>query len=731
LSEERRLIDAAMSARGAFVVALLAALFAGLALATAAPAQGLPEGRELELVSPFDDALVEEVDVLPYGRPSDDGNAIAYQVFGFLNNGPSDLVTTYVARRGADQWNSTRVSPSGTLASGAGRERNNWFFQFTPDLSAALLGNDAPGSTPTVPGEPTGFNLYRRQLDTGPFELITQPAPVIGGRPSVMWASSDLQHAVIDYSQSSSSSTAGVYAWSAEDGISLVSAGAKAGDSGSVSGGEGFGAGVHGGGYRTISDDGSRIFYSTNGGVGPFGNSAANLWVRRDHGTPGATSVQVDAPEPGAPGGTGAWYRTASPDGSKVLFSSCARLTTDSTASGGGSCSIAGYNEAPDPDPDHNVDANWDNADLYIYDENGNGPGNPDLVDITTGDPDGAGVLGVLGTSDNLNRVYFVAAGDLDGAGPAPDNEANVYLWDKASGITFIATVSRGDLNPSLGGGGGEADRLCKCQDADLWLPPLGEDNKEARVSPDGRHLAFVTHRNIDGSFDNNYTTDDPRFLGEAHKQLYHWKIGMNEPRCVSCVGSGPSTADVSFRSLGGNSRPLDASQGELEGLPSFSDWQHRNLLDDGSRIYFETEEQLVPEDDNSGVDVYQYDTVFDRLHVISGGQGGGDANFAGATPNGSDVFFRTRNSLVFWDDDGNADLYDARIGGGQPAPPAPPEPCPEPCAPPGSQTHTGPGNGPVRDVNKDAAARGGKKAKKKCKGKKKGKKCKKKGKKK
>ena len=46
------------------------------------------------------------------------------------------------------------------------------------------------------------------------------------------------------------------------------------------------------------------------------------------------------------------------------------------------------------------------------------------------------------------------------------------------------------------------------------------------------------------------------------------------------------------------------------------------------------------------------------------------------ASPDGSDVFFVTRERLLGWDNDASYDLYDARVGGGFPEPAPEPDPC-------------------------------------------------------
>jgi hypothetical protein len=155
-----------------------------------------------------------------------------------------------------------------------------------------------------------------------------------------------------------------------------------------------------------------------------------------------------------------------------------------------------------------------------------------------------------------------------------------------------------------------------------------------------------------------------------------------------------------------------------------------RTISDDGERVFF-----LSPNGLGSGATEGK-----EALYVWEEGQisfiadsvpgSGFELQFAGASASGDDLYFTTLDQLTWQDRDGQLDLYDARVGGGIPQPPAPPAPCDPlsesscgggsgaaPAAlPPASSTFTGPGNPP-------ASAQPKKKAKKKGAGKKKGKK--------
>jgi Tol biopolymer transport system component len=141
-----------------------------------------------------------------------------------------------------------------------------------------------------------------------------------------------------------------------------------------------------------------------------------------------------------------------------------------------------------------------------------------------------------------------------------------------------------------------------------------------------------------------------------------------------------------------------------VSGLDGPDQYLNHAITDDGSRVFFTSLEQLVPEDTNGKADVYEYDTATGRLHLLSTGQCGCNSTFVDASTDGSNVFFTTSQQLVRFDQDNNRDLYDARVGGGIAAQNAPPlaqcqgDSCQSPAtAPsdvtPATETHSGAGN--------------------------------------
>jgi hypothetical protein len=363
-------------------------------------------------------------------------------------------------------------------------------------------------------------------------------------------------------------------------------------------------------------------------------------------------------------------------------------------------------------------------TDLYRFEPNAEEPeGKGILTDLTVKEGgNGAEVVGVVGTSADGSRVYFVANAVLDGVGEATSGNChgsiahltgscNLYLWEEGS-TTFVARLRGGAL-------GINSDSL-------NWTGTTGElfgDGsympKTAFTSKDGASLLFRSQERLT-AYDN-----------EGTPELYRFQVG--DPagiRCVSCnpggeaAGAGPSLGSIKFPGL----EPVTSAS-----------VASRNLSSDGNRAFFETAEALVPADTNgaagcppSGSSIQSFPACLDTyeweapgtgtcneggpaysplnagcVYLISTGKSEFPSLFADASASGNDVFFFTRQSLVGQDKDELQDVYDARVEGGLPlqnqlplTPCESPEACrpgdesPQPAeGPGGSATFVGPGN--------------------------------------
>jgi hypothetical protein len=155
------------------------------------------------------------------------------------------------------------------------------------------------------------------------------------------------------------------------------------------------------------------------------------------------------------------------------------------------------------------------------------------------------------------------------------------------------------------------------------------------------------------------------------------------------------------------NARQAEGSIG------SFIPPEMENISPDGSRVFFETEEALVPQDTNGTYDVYEREDG--HLYLLSSGHGSYGSFLDGVSNNGNDVFIQSTDNLLPQDVENSQLVYDARVGGGFPYTPpvygcdsgqcqGPQTPAPV-FAPPPSATFVGLGN-PVTEEARPAPAR-------------------------
>ena len=311
--------------------------------------------------------------------------------------------------------------------------------------------------------------------------------------------------------------------------------------------------------------------------------------------------------------------------------------------------------------------------DLYSYESE-----TDSLTDLTpdSSRTNGAEVQGVLGASEDGSRVYAVANGDLDGEGPG--EEGDCLLLGRLSvsgscglyrlredGAELVATLTPGPSGPlAWAGTPHELGASASYEPKTSW------------VSADGRTLLLYSPKRL-SDYDN---------AGIA--QLYRFEEGEPGATCLSCSPNG---------SLPGAPRGpgLETSYpGVVKPQLATAQTARRILSADGDRAFFETAEALVPGDTNgedgcsvvtTGArdcqDVYEWEASGTGtcaqdgpgysplnegcVYLISTGRSTEPAYLADASPDGSDVYFFTREQLVGQDNDELYDVYDARVEGG------------------------------------------------------------------
>ena len=156
---------------------------------------------------------------------------------------------------------------------------------------------------------------------------------------------------------------------------------------------------------------------------------------------------------------------------------------------------------------------------------------------------------------------------------------------------------------------------------------------------------------------------------GNPATEVYLYDADTKALACASCNPTGE-------RPRGPSSIPGAVANGQ--GVGATRAYRPRVLSTDGSRLFFDSRDALVPGDSNDAPDVYEWEAQGSGsctraggcLQLISAGSSH-SSSFVDASAGGEDVFFLTGNSLVK-SDPGSVDLYDAREGGGFTEPPPP-----------------------------------------------------------
>ena len=281
-------------------------LILGLAMlgALAPLASALPPGRGYEKVSPADK---DGQDILQgFDKAAVSGNAAAYASFGaFGDSEGGGLVTEFVSTRGATDWVTESVSPSLVTSAGLGA---SLFNQLSDDLDTTIFSYAA--GDPAFDGSTPGTaNTYRRNPD-GTTDTLSfgQPAPPLGSQtptaPTYAGGSDDLSIVGYNFSSDppmpvtegppSTPLVTNAYASTGNRDVELVSVlpDGTSSPTGGFVGSPNFAPG-----FNTVSDDGSRIFWTSGFGAGP-----PEVYVRLDRAsTDHVSESQRTNPDPNGP----------------------------------------------------------------------------------------------------------------------------------------------------------------------------------------------------------------------------------------------------------------------------------------------------------------------------------------------------------------------------------------------------------------------------------------------
>lgn len=632
----------------------------------------LPEHRAYEQVSPPDKNFANADFAFSEYAVAGDGDAVAFCMttgFGEPAGQIGFQCTDYRAKRSEDGWRTRWIGEPYCAADlDASKPRTvvgNVLPHFSPNFDFVVFGRPEPASCPFPPLDPAApqqqTNLYRADYRSEPilYDLLTpQPESELAEAFSLFQVS-EYGAASEDWTRLAYTSTgrqtldapAGnfnkVFEWH-EGAFKLVSIDPEANPFTAS-------AAVPEDALHGVSVSGNRIFFTTPVSENACASSSCEIYMRQN----GLQTFDVSERECTSSCGESAAdnFLAATPTGSKALFMSKAKLTNDDTTGNGN--------------------------DLYLYTQSANPRVNQNLTllskDDEPADGSGAEVLGLLGMSDDGETVYFVAAGQIV-AGAPTEAGPKVYRWRANGGsptVEYLATLAK--LSPESGS---------PRDDASNWrgTGQIASRGDSREVSPDGKYLLIHTAAPLDPGADHDSDVD-----------VYRWSE-EDGWLCLSCQTPGtPSGGDSTFTvSISG------------QGGPSASNLYRNVMSEDGKRVFFTSFDALAPGDTNQSQDLYEWHEN-GLVSLISPGTDTRNVKFLGASKSGDDVFFTTHQRLVGWDTDENADIYDARVGGGFPEPPPPGAPCDpaEGCrgapsvAPPASGAGTaafqGPGNPKAR----------------------------------
>lgn len=629
------------------------------------PATGLPDGRAYEQVSPAQKSGNQAgvvfnafEDVPQYSVAQSDGNGVFFEGTGPMGASASGEDRNFVARRSTSGW-VTEVAAPRTLGTPFIVTDSLTTALPSADLSRLLFTNhaymvpdDPPGPNPPGALVPIG-NIYLANGASGPLTWVGQPtmttpvpalqhlSSVVAGSTAPAGASPDLSTVYFTYpgtlvpddgsraqevAPDGTSSAFGFYEW--HDGV-LSAAG--------------------------VLPDGS---------LNPFGAVPAAA---------GGEEAALASPEVVA--------NQVSTDGSRAFFVSPDPNCTGAAVPCTGSQAV----------PQLYVRENGQTTVLLSRSAITDQPA-PDgvvrtnvPVSISSG---GAGSTYVYASPDG-SRAFFASTDSLTVDAPH-DGSTKEYEYElDTNSLQYLPQVPVANIEPILTSSRDGSTFLFEdlatmqlelSHDGQVttiagWSGPSDASSKftPARATADGSVFVFETTANLSpGTFNNS----------SGYEEVYRYDVATNALTCVSCASAGVSATG-------------DANLSNDAGTPQGTYLPTRGLSRGGDQIFFDTPDPLVTQDSNGKRDVYEWEasgtgschTAGGCVYLISSGRGSLDSFFLDNSASGDDVFFATAAGLVSGDTDGAYDVYDARVGGGLPAPPNTPPCSDDACKPPPSQS--------------------------------------------
>jgi hypothetical protein len=598
-------------------------------------AMELPDCRAYEQVSPVDKNGVNAVGGSGVVQASPDGAGVTY-----ASESPFPQATGsqggppfYLSARSLspEEWSTFGLTPP-TEPGPVNEEHENFISGSTEDLTKTIVVEEEQALAPgATPEKP---NAYVRDNTTGAYQLL---AGDLNPR-KVYFADATPGGSRIIFEARSELSVSGgpkpapgvTNLYEWDEAKALSERLSVVGVLPASEGGEAPTGGSHAGGPGATNNFSTRNTISQDGSRVFFTDAGTErIYMRTPHAEPAAT-IPISA-------GAASWQATT-PSGSFVFYAEGTELYR---------FNVDEFERSAKPEPEALAEAR---------------------EQLTTG----AEGVETLGVSTNGAYSYFVAPGVL---------AANIREYQNSKGETVVEKAVSGARN------------LYQWQQGDpspVFVAERGVENgsegRGTRVSADGKTVLFASTVPLTDYPNGPNCEEGENLRFEPCNEYFRYAADTGRLSCVSCSPVQASARREPF---------MTKQDPALTQLPhqAVHSFLTRNLSDDGTRIFFETEEALVSEDENHQSDVYEWEAegagsctsaspTFDAvaggcLYLISTGQSGQTSYFADASADGSSVFFFTVQPLVGQDQDDNQDVYDARVAGGIAAQnPLAPSPC-------------------------------------------------------
>ena len=416
------------------------------------------------------------------------------------------------------------------------------------------------------------------------------------------------------------------------------------------------------------SDDGSRAFFQT---FEPLvledqDNDHQDVYLWTPNGiTLVSTKTGIDAERD-------AFFKGASADGSRVFFETSESLTIDDT---------------------NNI------TDVYAL--NGIGTLTPEVERVYVGD-EGVGGL-FVNTSEDGTRAFFMSTKEL-----TPDdndgtlNDIFQRYNDGTGATTTLITQGEVSVNPAAPGEQGiSADGTHVFFTTREQLLPSDTDGSQQDVYERQGAITRLVSTGGNGAFDARFqgaSADGSRAFFHTDEQLVNadnddardvYQRSGNDTTLLSTDGadvpagfvgasrdgthviftttevlaSTDTDADLDLYDRTGGA-VVHVSSGPTNSDPTFGATLV-DISDDGSRVFFTTDERLVAADTDSVFDMYERTTG--GISLVSVGQINGNGAFpasgGAANADGSRMFFLTAEQLSPADTDSQTDVYERANG--------------------------------------------------------------------